>query len=82
MNDFFTIFGEDNIETITNLNIYNRWGGQVFAAENIDPNDELQGWDGRRKGEILNPGVYIYSAQILFSDGEMRSFEGDFTLIR
>lgn len=38
------------------LNIYNRYGQQVFAS-----NQAGNGWDGRRNGQALPDGVYVYT---------------------
>lgn len=38
------------------LNIYNRYGQQVFAS-----NQAAIGWDGRRNGQALPDGVYVYT---------------------
>ncbi len=37
------------------LRIYNRWGEMVFETYDMD-----QKWDGTFRGELLNPGVYVY----------------------
>ena len=82
INDFFMVFGEDNIASILSLNIYDRWGEQLFSGENLEPNNELSGWDGTNRGKSMNPGIFMYSIQVQFVDGEVRRFEGDLSLIR
>jgi|GEM_PF-1538132 len=81
-NDFFTIFADDDVELIQSFRIYSRWGEKVFEGRDFSPNDEQQGWNGQTNGKQMNPGVFIYSATVRFVDGEIRSFEGDFSLIR
>jgi len=82
INDFFTIFADDDVELIQSLNIYSRWGENVFEGRDMIPNSELQGWNGQTGGKEMNSGVFVYSATVLFTDGKIRTFEGDFSLIR
>jgi gliding motility-associated-like protein len=35
--------------------VFNRWGQLIFETNNPET-----GWDGTYKGELLNPGVYMY----------------------
>ncbi len=82
VNDFFMVYGDGNISQIVNLSLYTRWGEQVFEGLNLAPNDEPSGWDGMHKGEMMNPGVFVYKVQVEFFDGNIEDFEGDFSLIR
>ena len=82
VNDFFMVYGDENIKEIKNLSLYTRWGEQVFEGVNLSPNDEPSGWNGMHKGERMNPGVFVYKVQVEFFDGFIEDFEGDFSLIR
>jgi gliding motility-associated-like protein len=82
VNDYFFIQDGKNIDTIKSFKIFDRWGGMVFQAANILPNDELLGWDGRLNQQPLPPDVYVYVAEILFKNGETVVRKGDVTLIR
>ena len=82
VNDFFMVFGDDNIREIRSLSLYSRWGEQVFAGFNLMPNDESSGWNGMHKGEMMNPGVFVYKLQVEFFDGNIEDFEGEFSLIK
>lgn len=81
-NDGFTIFSGPGLERIEKLQIFSRWGELVFEANNIFPNDEGVGWDGQFNGEPVNPGVFVYLAQLRFVDEEIVEVKGDVTLIR
>jgi len=81
-NDGFTVFGGPALEKIEKLQIFSRWGSLVFETTNIDPNDVKLGWDGRFNGEPVNPGVFVYLAQLRFVDTEVVQVEGDVTVIR
>ncbi|MEZ4985569.1 MAG: gliding motility-associated C-terminal domain-containing protein [Saprospiraceae bacterium] len=81
-NDGFTIFGGPGLERIEKLQVFSRWGSLVFETTDIVPNTELLGWDGRFNGELVNPGVFVYVAQLRFVDQETIQVEGDVTVIR
>ncbi|MEM6966333.1 MAG: gliding motility-associated C-terminal domain-containing protein [Bacteroidota bacterium] len=81
-NDFLTIFGDTrSISNIKNFRIFNRWGAEVFARQNMMPNEEMEGWNGFLNGKRMGSGVYIYFAEIEFIDGEVEVFRGDVTLM-
>ena len=58
------------------------WGDQVFAAENMPPNDSSLGWDGRFLEKEMNSQVFVYAAEVEFIDGTKLLFKGDVTLIK
>lgn len=81
-NDFFTIFGGEDVELVKFLKIYNRWGRAVFENRDFSPNDIQSGWDGKVGGEKALPAVFVYEAEVLFKDGETAVYRGDVTLVR
>ena len=86
-NDIFMINGGLGVERINYFRIFNRWGETVFTVESdggleIKPNDPNFAWDGTFRGQTLNPGVFVYVAEIEFSDGEVILYQGDVTLIK
>jgi gliding motility-associated-like protein len=81
-NDFFTVFGRENIINLAYLRIYDRWGETVFGAENIPPNIPELGWNGKLNNEDLLPGVYVYTIMIQYADGVEQLVRGDLTLLR
>lgn len=81
-NDGFTVFSGPGVELIEKLQIFSRWGELVFEANNIFPNDEGLGWDGKFNGEPVNPGVFVYLGQLRFVDEEVVEIKGDVTVIR
>ncbi len=60
------------------LEIYNRWGEQVFETTDVNT-----GWDGTYKGELCMEGHYVYKVRALSLDG-VTSFnlEGVLVLLR
>ncbi|MDO8368928.1 MAG: gliding motility-associated C-terminal domain-containing protein [Saprospiraceae bacterium] len=82
-NDEFTIFADPvSVERIKSLQVYSRWGEQVFERKDFSPIDTNIGWDGTFKGQNLNPAVFIWQATVLFADGKEELFTGDVTLQR
>lgn len=57
--------------------IFNTWGNQI-----IEFTDPGQGWDGKYKGKLVDPGVYYYVIQATGSDGKKYKLSGDINIIR
>ncbi|HEY3387430.1 MAG TPA: gliding motility-associated C-terminal domain-containing protein, partial [Saprospiraceae bacterium] len=82
INDVLSINIGDGVEEISSFEIFDRWGTLVFGAKDILPNDPTISWDGKMKGETMNPGVFTYVLVASFKDGERIVKNGDVTLIR
>ncbi len=81
-NDVFYIQGGEDIEKVNFFRIYNRWGELVFSAEDFEPNNPEYGWRGRFKEKGVNPGVFAYTTEVLFKNGDIEVFNGDVTVIK
>jgi len=81
-NDFFTIYGDEDVDQILSLQIFERWGTQIWEGRSLFPGNEPQGWDGSYQGEIVPPGVYVYTAEILLTDGSTKRLQGSVTVSR
>jgi gliding motility-associated-like protein len=81
INDFFSIFANEDTKIIHQLNIYDRWGELIFIKKDFAPNQESLGWDGTFRGKKSMLGVYTYWAEVEFLDGKKKFFKGDLTLI-
>ncbi len=79
---FFPVVTEDSYKEIRMMKIFDRWGGQVFFRQNLRPNTPEDGWDGTYKGQLLNPGVYVWLAEIEWKNGETQILQGDLTILR
>ncbi|MFL5764615.1 MAG: gliding motility-associated C-terminal domain-containing protein [Bacteroidia bacterium] len=75
VNDVFRIKG-DNITSVRMM-IFDRWGEKVFET-----NDKNSGWDGKYKGDIAEPQVFVYKIFISFANGEEHKYTGPLTLIK
>jgi large repetitive protein len=78
----FDLVTGSGIELVENLTIYDRWGNVVFQKRNYIPDvDSDDGWDGTFNKSPLTPGVFVLTAKIKFSDGEIKIYKGDITLL-
>jgi gliding motility-associated-like protein len=57
--------------------IYNRWGQKIFQS-----NNKKNGWDGTYRGKLQPTDTYVYTLDVLFTDGKTLRKKGDITLIR
>jgi gliding motility-associated-like protein len=82
-NDRFTLFSAPGqIDRIERMEIYDRWGNQVFTQTEFPANNVAVGWDGTFRGEPMGPGVFTYYAQVRLQTGRIILQKGDITLIR
>ncbi len=81
-NSSFKLFSGQGVEQIEYLRIYDRWGNLVHEIEQLS--GSLLGsaeWNARLNGNIVEAGVYVYVARVLFTDGEFLDYKGDITVI-
>lgn len=82
-NAYFTLYTtKTGVDKIIQLQVYDRWGSQIWAKQNFQPNDPTEGWDSSYRGEALNPGVFVWWAEVLLINGQKILLEGDVTIIR
>jgi|GEM_PF-464432 len=82
-NNRFTVYADmRGVKQVKLFQIYSRWGEQVFVRENFQPNDPTLGWDGRFRGQDMNPAVFVYYAIVEFIDGQEVLYKGDVTVKR
>jgi gliding motility-associated-like protein len=82
INDLFSIFGSELVSTVRSMNIFDRWGNALYTQYDFAINDPSQGWDGSFRGQPMDPGVYIYVVEVVMSDGSMKQFQGEVTLVK
>jgi len=78
-NDYFEVYGRDIISL--KLSVYDRWGGKLFESAGAGAR-----WDGTYRGKPVNPGVYVWLAQIegYLEDGTVfnKTESGSVTVVR
>jgi gliding motility-associated-like protein len=57
--------------------IFNRWGVELFHWT-----DPAKGWDGKKGGQYVPPGVYFYVIEARGSDGRQYKEKGSINIIR
>ena len=75
INDILCPLGSDIAEV--EFEVYSRWGERVFSSDNMS-----HVWDGKHNGTLVNSGVYVWKAKVLFTDGSQTSKTGDVTILR
>jgi len=60
------------------MDIYNRWGQNVYETTNTDG----RGWDGAFNNIQQPEGVYVYLIDATFKDGQIEHHQGNVTLLR
>ena len=58
------------------MQIYNRWGEEVFSTS------EGEKWDGTYNGELVPQGVYHYQIMVRSEDESRGTYQGRVTIIR
>ena len=82
LNDQFFIDVNDEIEEITFVQVYDRWGNKVYEKENLTLEQDPESWDGTHNGKEVAQGVYMYVVEIKFVDGSTELFKGDIAVLR
>jgi hypothetical protein len=78
---FFPYSKPGSVLSIRSMNIYDRWGAQVFTMADFPPDDEQFGWDGLHHGRLLNPAVFVWVIEAVLNTGEVVLLKGDVTLM-
>lgn len=80
-NDIFKIYPHpDFTGEFKVMRIFDRWGGQLYEAQNFSPENE--GWDGTVNGQKLNTGIYTYFLEYLSNGDTPKIIKGDITLLK
>jgi gliding motility-associated-like protein len=77
VNDGFMVIATSQNISNVEMTVYNRWGEQMFFS-----NDLTQSWNGKFKGQDCEIGTYAYFGSLTLSNGEVKEFKGNVTLIR
>jgi gliding motility-associated-like protein len=75
-NDVFGISNPFAVQDFISFEIFDRWGGRVFNAE-----DQFGTWDGTFSGQNVNPGVFLYRLRYKCK-GVEKVKAGNLTLLR
>ncbi len=77
-NDYFEVYGNKEAWKQFHVAIFNRIGEMVYES-----NDMNFKWDGRYKGVLQNPAVFVYIVKVVYLDNySEKLFKGSITLLR
>jgi gliding motility-associated-like protein len=82
INDEFRLYSGAGVASVDLFTIYDRWGNILYQASLFLPNDPSFAWDGTSRGQLMNPGVYVYKFNVTYVDGKEEVLTGNVTLIR
>lgn len=82
INDTWAPQGGPALERWLYLQVYDRWGGLIFEAQNPNGQNAVLDWDGRAKNQPMPVGVYTCIMEGQFIDGTVRQFQSDVLLTR
>jgi gliding motility-associated-like protein len=68
--------------TVKFFRIFNRWGELIFEKSNFSPNDPRYGWDGRIRGVIGGPDVFVYTCEVMCENGTSFTYKGNVSIIK
>ena len=82
LNDYLELFVDCDFEShILSFQVFNRWGSLIYMTQG----DEEVLWDGSKKGDPLESGVYVWLLEYeVTRNGETSRIikKGDLTLVR
>ncbi|MBP6825444.1 MAG: gliding motility-associated C-terminal domain-containing protein [Saprospiraceae bacterium] len=84
INDHFNPQIGRGVEHVNYMRVYDRWGTLMYERNDFLPNNDnlAEGWDGKSRGDYVNPGVFVYVIEVVFLDGRVLLYRGDVTVIR
>lgn len=83
LNDLISLSAGIEVEEISSIRIFDRWGELVHEEENYAlGSQEFIKWDGTLDGKLCLPGVYVYMVKAKLINGKNHIFTGDITLMR
>jgi gliding motility-associated-like protein len=67
---------------VVRFSVFDRWGGELFRREGIPLGDPALQWDGRARGQLLQPATYLYLLIWHSPNGRLNREEGEVLLLR
>lgn len=80
-NDLFFLQGLDNV-MVNRFEIFDRWGNIMFSASGNVLGESSMAWRGSYGDQMVNPGVYVWYAEVEWLDGHIEHLAGDVTVLR
>ena len=81
-NERFTVKGS-GIKEVRHFAVFDRLGEKLFETSNLVLGEtSYTGWDGTYKNRPMQPGTYVYIADLVCDTGELFRYKGTVVLIR
>jgi gliding motility-associated-like protein len=81
INDILMVRGTGIVQ-VKSFRVFNRWGETVYERANFPPNDPSFGWDGKVKGIVSQPDVYLYTAEVICENGITYTYKGNVSVLK
>ena len=81
-NTFYISTKPGSVREIRSLQIFDRWGNQVFLNQHFEPDNSDLGWKGDFRGQSMNPAVFVWWAELELFSGQLVIEKGDVTVVR
>ncbi|MBX2926929.1 MAG: gliding motility-associated C-terminal domain-containing protein [Saprospiraceae bacterium] len=82
INDVLAVYVGPEVRQVRLLQVYDRWGGMLYSATGLPPNQPSSGWDGHARGRPAPAGVYVWRIAVELLDGTLEERSGEATLMR
>ncbi|MBL7828440.1 MAG: gliding motility-associated C-terminal domain-containing protein [Saprospiraceae bacterium] len=80
--DFWEFNAGVSVIALNSVQVFDRWGDEVYHLATPTAVSDWKGWDGRFRGDPVNPGVFVYWIEIQLANGDTAIKKGDVTVVR
>lgn len=81
LNRKLIIYTNQFVRKINYFGVYDQLGRNVYEKKNYFPYDPGDGWDGTYRNNPLQPGIYMWVAEVEYIDGTIEKRSGDVALV-
>jgi large repetitive protein len=82
INDVLFVQGGRGAERVNYFKVFDRWGELIFETADTPINDKKSGWNATYKGQAVDPGVYVWFAEVRYSDGQVEVLKGSVDILK
>ena len=82
VNDRFSLHLGSAAERVLVWEVYDRWGGLRWQAQNLPAATTLLGWNGQQNNEPAPTGLYTWRASVVLINGKTVTLAGGVLLLR
>ncbi|MCF8238932.1 MAG: gliding motility-associated C-terminal domain-containing protein [Saprospiraceae bacterium] len=82
INDTWSVLAGEDVAGIELLEIFDRWGGLLHRCADLPLDHPHCAWDGTSNGQHVDPGMYLWQARILLTDGTVVQRQGEVEVVK